>query len=191
MTRIIPAAACLSLLCWSSFASAIPILEISPSQTEVTVGSTVDATVSIAGLTGEGVGAYDLSLLFDESVLSFADLEYYEFLDDGLGLSFRDFFPSAGQVSVFELSLTFPFNQLGASGFNLFTVTFDVTGVGTSSLGLGDIVIGDLFGIPLEVGVQSASVAAADQVSLPEPSSWMLLALGLLGLTCARRLQSW
>ena len=188
MTRIIPVATFLFLLCWSTAATADPILFVTPSETEVTVGSTLDVTVSIAELTGEGVGAYDLSLFFDDSVLSFLDFQFDDFLDDGLpGTSIQGVFPSPGEVEVFELSLIFPLSQLGLSGFDLFTASFDVIDAGTSFLNLGNVVVSDLLGVELEVELRGASVTATDAVSVPEPGTAGLIALGLVGLMLSRR----
>ena len=159
---------------------------MSPSENDVTVGSTVDVTVSIAGLTGEGVGDYDLALVFDESVVSFVDVGIGPYLDGPLD-SLQFVFPLFGEVEVFESSFGFLDLQIGLSSFELFTATFDVVGAGTSLLDLGIFAIGDFFGGPLEVGVQSASSTATDPVSVPEPGTLGLLAAGLLGLVLSRR----
>ena len=185
MKKIIIAATCLSLFLAFSSASAVPILIVTPAATEVEVGSTVDVTVSISGLTGEGVGDYDLALFFDEGILDFVDVAFYEFLDgpdDSLQLAF-DFF---GELDVIEISFGSLLNQVGLSSFNLFTATFDVIDVGTSALDLGVFAIGDFYGDPLDVEIQNSSLTAVASTAVPEPGTFALLLIGLAGMASVR-----
>jgi hypothetical protein len=186
MKKIILIAACLPLFLVAAPAVADPILVVTPAATEVVVGSTVDVTVSITGLMGEGVGDYDLALFFNEDVLDFLNVDFFTFLD-GPADSLQFFFDFFGEVDVVEISFGFLFGQDGLSSFDLFTVSFDVVDVGVSSLDLGVFAIGDFFGFPLNAGVQNSSVTAVAATTVPEPGTIGLFALGLFGLLLSRR----
>jgi hypothetical protein len=168
-------------------ANADPIIVAASTATEVEVGSTVDVLISITNLTGEIVGAFDLSLLFDDSVLSVADIFFgTALLDDPLDSfgSIQGSSTGPGTANAFEISLGFLLpEQDGFTDFLLFGVTFDVIGAGLTSLDPNVFAVGDYFGLPISVAVQNSSVTAT---AVPEPGTLALFGIGLLGMGFAR-----
>ena len=181
ITKIVIASLILASI--SVTANATPILVVTPSETETTVGSQVTVDVSITNLLGELVGDYDLLLEFDDAILSYVDILFGTYLDGPL-FSFQDVFPSPGSVEAYEISFDLLWNQDGYTNFSFFTLTFDVIGAGTTGLDLSVFAMGDFFGDPLYPEIQNSSLTAT---AVPEPGTLTLLALGLLGIASTRR----
>ena len=152
---------------FGSASYAIPIISISPVPSDPLVGTQVDVGVSVDP-DGQFIGAYDLTLAFNPTVLSFDSVLFGPFLDGPLD-SFQDVVPSGTDVNVAELSFSGLFNQDGFSSFSLFNVLFDVTGPGTSSLSLTVNDLSDFFGGPLDAEVRNSSVTGQQPTPVPEP----------------------
>ena len=140
-----------------------PVLVVTPSEIDPTVGSQVSVDVLFTNNIDTYVGDYDLSLAFDDSILSFTSIEFGPFLD-GPSDAIQFHFVRPGAVDVFEISLGFLENQDGFTEFSLFTINFDVVGSGTSALDLSVFAIGDFFGDPLSVGIQNSSLTATGAI---------------------------
>jgi hypothetical protein len=144
----------------------------------------VTVTVSVAGveaLSEPSLGAYDLDLFFDDSVLSFADVDFGPYLgapDD----SFQDVTLSAGLVDFAEVSLLFPnvlLQDLQPDAFVLATLTFDalVTEQTPTTVGLSQTLLSDGTGQRIQVDpVASIELVAA----IPEVGGAHVFALGAL-----------
>lgn len=151
-----------------------------PSAATVGVGGNVAVDVRVSGLAaGVDLAAFDLNVLFDASLLnltgytlgaSLGDTSLFEALDISLGNT------ATGKFNLSEISLL---SDLSAQqdAFTLATLYFSGAAVGTGTLALGDVVLGDAFGNALPAGLQGASVT-----SVPEPHN---LALFLAGLALA------
>lgn len=187
MKTTIRAAALTAFLFTSIAVNADPILLVSPSETDPTVGSSVDVTVSIDNLGGVYVGDYDLALLYDQSILSFAGLMFGSGLDGPDDFPIQLGFDNPGSAEALEIAFGSLLNQDTFTGFDLFTVTFDVVAAGTSFLNLGVFAIGDFFGSPIPVSIQNSSLTASEPASVPEPGTFLLLSAGLLGIALSRR----
>jgi len=96
----------------------------------------------------------------------------------------------AVSVELFELSfdLVADLNDLQAADFVLAKLTFDAIGAGMSSLTFLNVVLGDANGDPLtaDLGTGGVTVESAASAAVPEPSSIILVALGLLMLAWSR-----
>jgi len=81
------------------------------------------------------------------------------------------------------------FNDLQAADFVLAKLTFDAIGAGTSSLTFSGVTLGDANGDPLtaDLGTGSVTVESAVTASIPEPSTMILLALGVWLMAWNRR----
>lgn len=169
-----------TLLC-SLPALAVTIGLVPGSQT-VGVGlpASVDVVVSGFGVgLGPSLGAFDLDVSYDDSILAATGVTFGPFLGDpGLGEAILGFDVSVpGLVDFFEVSLLLPFelDVLQPGSFPLATISFDTVGVGASSLSFSEAVLGDAFGQPLDVtSAQPGSIRV-----VPEPASWNLLLAGL------------
>ena len=171
---------------------------IEPADQTVVVGDTV--TVDIVIDTEFLIGAFDLNLNFDSSILSFVNLLFGGFVGNGDELDFVNGsvrnapFADNGVVNFAEF-----FNEVfdstglsqlqGNGEFVLASITFDAIGLGLSSLSLSDLTLGefDIFADPLTASLFGASIRVTERpVSVPEPSTWLLMLTGL-GLILARR----
>jgi PEP-CTERM motif-containing protein len=170
-------------------------LSFVPSSQTVTAGSSADVAVRISGLgnlTAPSLGAYDITIGFNTAVLSFNSVVYGDpVLGDQLDLfglgSLTSTPPSAGSVELFELSLDSPsdLDSFQAPDFILARLTFNTLGVGTSSLTFSGVVLADAAnGDPLTAQLGTGSVTVEGDrgtaIPAPEPSSMLLIGLGLV-----------
>lgn len=167
------------------------VLSFDPAAQHAGVGEAVGVDVRISGLgagSAPSLGAFDLDVTFDDTILDFTGLTFGDQLDlFGLG-SITGFAenpdPAVGLIDFFEISLDSPFalDELQADSFVLATLLFDAAAAGVGSLGFGSSVFADSFGAALVV-----DTSGAGRVSVPEPATAALLALGLAGLLWRRQ----
>lgn len=177
------------LFALTSAASAINV-SISPVTQDASVSDDVEVKIVVSGL-GNGaapsLGAYDLDLFFNPSLLDISSIFFGNQLDIlGLG-SFQLVTPGVGSVNLVEFSLDTPaeLDTLQAGDFILAYVHFTALAPGTSLLSLSVNVFGDALGDPLAVEpISDAGVTITGQTTVPEPGTLALLGLasGLLAL---------
>lgn len=177
--------------CEVSPASALT-LGFNPSIQSVSVGSTTTVDLVISGL-GNGVapslGTFDLDIGFNPSTLGFSGATFGNQLDlFGLG-DVQLVTPGVGTVNLFELSLELPLDleSLQADTFTLATLSFNALAIGSSPLSISVNALGDANGDPLPYALVSRSIdvnANDNPGSVPEPTTWLLLGLGALTMSC-------
>lgn len=186
-TRIL--LSCAILAAGTGVANAIPVLNVVPTSASVTQGSTASVDVLVSGLDSEFIGDYDLTLAWDASLLSLANVAFDTFLDgpvDSLA-GFDD--STAGALGIWELSLSSLSNQIGLSQFRLFSLDFSTLDAGLTAISITGGILGDYSGAPYPTwDVSNGSLQiTAPPTSVPEPESLGLLLAGLAGALVARR----
>jgi hypothetical protein len=178
--------------------SALPLaaatISIIPAGQIVPLGDQAVVTIDISGLAfgaAPSVGAFDLDLSFDSTILSVNNVAFGNQLDIlGLGSIFLASAIDANTLNLFELSLDLPsdLDTFQADAFTLATITFDTLGPGTSNLTLALNALGDPDGLPLAADLANGSIEVQN-ASVPEPSTLLLTTIGLL-LALRRRVKN-
>lgn len=176
----------LSLIFVAMQANATTIAIVPPDQTvEIDDMVTVDIIIDTGG--EFQIGGFQFDLDFDSDILSFMSLAFGGFLGDGTldfdQGSLQSVFPTGGQLSVFEVALGMdPLNYLQPDSFLLASITFNAVGLGQSGLSISNLFLSD-FGFPpsgLDAQVFGGLITVTERpVSVPEPSTWLLLLSGL------------
>lgn len=164
-------------------------IDFVPDSPSVLLGMPLDVDVVISGLSDlapPSLGAFDLNVSFDDTILSLSSVEFGDLLGDVSAFeAIAGSGPIVGGVNLFEISLLLDFelDALQPASFSLATLSFDAIGEGTSALALIPVQLGDGLGDPLAGSAASGSVRVVPgDGSVPEPSSVFLFLPGLLGL---------
>ena len=191
MTRCRTLVLCLLPLLLAVRGEAISI-GLSPSPVATSVGGSFSLDLVVAGL-GDGIapslGAYDLDVLFDTSLMSLDSVSFGDLLG-GAADALQDAFANGvGSWNVSELSLLSPseLDALQPASFVLATLDFTAVAEGTGSVALGNAIAGDGFGSPLELQLGAARVEIGGGAVVPEPGAALLFGLGALAVARARR----
>ena len=176
-------------------ANAALILSVNPSSQSVSLGDQATVDVILSGLEDgqdEILSAYDLSVSFDDAILSYASGTFYDLAaitGDG-GLSPAPDFTVSGVISWDSTSFALDATLQGVQGdtLTLATLTFDTLSTGVSPV---SVTYHDLTGLnfsTLDPSVVDGSVTVSDGgATVPEPATMVLMGLGVLGMTAARR----
>jgi len=166
-------------------------LSIEPSTQTVYLRDSFDVNVDISGL-GDGsslsLGAFDLDLMiFNDSHVSLNTVTFGNQLDFSAGLGSIaldtppvDVIPGVSVVNIFEVSLepTTVLNSMQNASFTLATFNFTANSLGTSLFRLDNVVLSDEDGMQ----ITPKDIIRGDVNVIPEPSTYALFGLGLVGL---------
>lgn len=184
------------------FVSSDPVtaitLEFTPSSQTTILGNQVSIDLVISDLgagTEPSLGAFDISVGFDSSIIAFNNAVFGDQLDlFGLGsIKGTDTVIVSPDLNLFEISLDLPndLNALQADSFILSTVTFDAVGIGTSNPTFNDVTLSDASGLLiLDTEIQSGLITVEEATTTPVPEASTvpaLLALGMIGILMLRR----
>ncbi len=187
----------LSILClgFSFNANAISI-DLVTNKSAVNIGDSLEVAVRISGLndaSAPSLGVYDLDFNFDNNLFSFNSISWGDStqgnqLDlSGFG-SLQDSTSGNGWLNLFELSFddALDLNQFQADEFTLFSVLLNTIAVGTGNFSLIANSLGDAYGDELFVDEINETQVRVGSISVPEPSSALLLLAGLLAIAALR-----
>lgn len=200
MKNIISSIIGLALLALANHVGAVT-LSLQPALQTASSGDIVSLDLVIDGLadTAPGaLGAFDVDVIFDASVLTFQSYSLGLGLGDTLLLealdsSFGDI--GGGIIDLAETSLLSPgqLDPLQSSSFTLATLDFFVssllpgnsTVVSVNALD-PNLYLGDSNGNPLSLDTTSDAVIRNPAVNVPEPNILALIGLGLMGMGATR-----
>ncbi len=170
-------------------------IDLVADQTSVATGNLVSVAVNISGLndmSAPALGVYDLDVVFNNSLFAFSNLIWGDSskgnqLDlTGFG-SVQSSNLSTGLINLFELSVDdiASLNNGQAGEFTLFTLVFNAIAIGNGNFSLGANLLGDAEGEYLSLNTINNTQVAVTNVTVPEPSSWLLI-LGLVAVVVLR-----
>ena len=180
------------------FLTASPSLAITvgiyPPSQDVTVGNTAEVELVISGLglfSSPSLGAFDIDIGYDASLLSFSNATFGDpIFGDQLDLfgfgSLSGVGAGPGSVNLFEVSFDSPtdLDAFQLDSFILATLTFDTILQGSTPLTIDRLVLSDSSGLSLSAGTIQGNININ---SIPEPSTILLLGIGLVAVTGYRR----
>jgi hypothetical protein len=170
-------------------------IDLVPEQPAINTGNLLSIAVNISGLnenTAPSLGVFDLDVYFDNSLFSFNSLRWGDSIKgnqldlNGFGSLQADTI-GAGIINLFELSFDDidSLNNVQADEFTLFTLAFDAVALGIGNFSIEINQLGDAEGKLLVVQNVNSTQVAVNSVTVPEPSSFLLL-LGLLAIVALR-----
>ncbi len=191
---------CLLVLLGLGMQAHATVITFVPSDQNTSVGNSVSVDIVISGLGSDILTAFDLSIFFDDTILSF---ESFEFGSDCFGFSCLDVLGfdmniedvidwGGGEVEIAEVSFDFDedLEMFQPDDFVLGTFVFSGLEIGVSALDIFVWELGGGFVFDEGLGFEVASSLSADlvggSIEVPEPGTLLLLMSGLLGLRMAR-----
>ena len=185
------------MLTFITLSSQATLLSFDLNDSNYQVGDMLTANIVISEIESDDVGfdklvaSFDTNVLFDDSFLAFSGISFGDKLDvdpDPFFASFQNAgLVSTGNVFIQEIAQAFDFDlyfaQSGLAEFVLATVNFTVLKSGESQLEFDNVVIGDALAASFtDVQTANETFKVANNVSVPEPSTFILLLVGMLAL---------
>ncbi|MCF7979559.1 MAG: PEP-CTERM sorting domain-containing protein [Chromatiaceae bacterium] len=170
-------------------ANAALILSVSPASQTVSLGDQVLIDVLFSGLEDgldEIVSGYDLTLSFDDSILAYSSGSYFDLVD----FSPIPDFSINGEISWNSSSFLDDAVLQGQQGdsVTLASLTFNTLSAGTSPFNFSFDDVTGLDFTTLSYSIENGSATVGASVgSVPEPATLVLVGLGILAMTAARR----
>ena len=170
-------------------------IELTTDKNALTLGDTLAIDVRISGLnhgSSPSLGAYDLDFNYDPNLFAIHSIMWGDAIQGNqLDLmnygSFQDSNSGNGWLNLFELSFDSAedLNLLQAGEFILFTVLLNAIADGSSILSLTANSLSDAYGEELFIAPINNLSVVVNSVSVPEPSSVLLL-LGMIAFIALR-----
>ena len=179
---------CLLVLLGLGMQAHATVISFDPSDQTTSVGSSVSVDLVIADLGADILTTFDLSIFYDDTILSFDSFVFGTGLDVfGLGANIVDVVDwGGGEIEVLEISFDFDadLEAFQPNDFVLGTFVFSGLNVGVSALDIFIWELGGALAAPLDADVVGGSIEVN---AVPEPGTLALLGIGLLGMGAARR----
>lgn len=182
----------LASLCIGTCSSALAAtVSLVPSTSAVEVGATVALELRVSDVGSNGLGTFDLDVLFDPALVTLSGVTYGSGLDV-LGLGSLQFATaSADAVNLFELSLDSAAELLALQLDSFVLATLNFVGVtpGSAVFALSLNALGDAYGDSLSASLVDAAVTilAPSPSTVSEPAPYALLSAALAALALSRR----
>lgn len=170
-------------------------IDLIANQTAVNVGDNIEVQVRINDLSdtsAPALGVYDVNFNYDASLFNFSNILWGDSaLGNQLDLSgfgsLQDSSSGLNWLNAFELSFddALDLELLQAGEFTLFSVLLNAVAIGSGNFSLTTNSIGDAYGNDLFIDATNGTTVNINGVSVPEPSSLLLL-VGLLAIVLLR-----
>jgi hypothetical protein len=174
-------------------AQAAPVVSINPATQDLDVGVQTTVEIVVSGLTqpADAIGGFDITLDFDDSVLTGISYAIDPAATMGLGDDFSFGF-SGGSLSLIYLAdLLLDQNDAAAAqgaSFVLAKVTFEGLANGLSPLTLSYVDLSDFDGLSLlQDANRDGSICVGGNCTVPEPGTYGLAGVALLAAGWAGR----
>lgn len=168
-------------------AASAAVLVVTPDTAGLNPGQQVSLEVRLSGLDpGQGLGAYELFVDFDPTLLAYRSFASSDALGASTGLELQE---NAGHLSAFEVSLESidALIALQPASFGLFTLVFEAIAPGAGLVGFGSASLYDAAGAAISgVTLGAASIRVSPASSVPEPGTLALAAM-LVAVAVLRR----
>lgn len=166
-------------------AHADPIVIVQPSNPVVSVNQTFSLSVSVSNVSN--LFAYQFSLRFDPTILSANSISEGSLLSGGGGTFFipGTINNTAGTITLTANTLLGPVSGISGSGI-LATFNFSSLAVGSSPSTIFDVTLLNSNLSPIPASVQAGTVKVQ---SVPEPTTILLLGVGVVGIAARARLR--
>ncbi|OFI35198.1 hypothetical protein BFC17_16795 [Alteromonas lipolytica] len=187
------------VLLFGGVANASIMLWLDPAvQSDVATGDEVSLTLMVGGL-GDGVpdslGAFDVDIMFDESLLTFMSYDLFDGLGDIDAFEADDIswgYDGASTINLAEVSYLFDFelDALQSSSFALADIVFQVGALAageSTTVSLSPLEFSDSSGVSLLVDLGDDAVITAAQTAVSAPASSALLGFSFLLLYLRRQ----
>jgi len=170
-------------------------IDLIASQSAINVGDNIEVQVRISGLSdasAPSLGVYDVNFNYDASLFSFSSILWGDStLGNQLDLnstgSLQDSSSGLGWLRALEVSFddATDLELLQTGEFTLFSVLLNAIAIGSGNFSLTTNVIGDVYGNDLFTDTITGTTVDVRSISVPEPSSLLLL-LGMLAVITLR-----